>query len=102
MQHVFVACQVDVVNKQLVSGKFIENCLQGTSSLLHLTDCKAEILLKNNFFTSISQGFSKTCIPAPCIWNSKKPNNRSLWIFYHHLYITHLPLRFQILGAPFF
>ena len=61
--------------------------------------CRGEVLLKNHSFTSISQGFSKTCIPVPCTWNSEKPNKSGY--FYHHLYITHVPLSFQILGVPF-
>ena len=38
--------------------------------------CRDEIL-----FTRVSQGFSKTRIPPPCTWNSKKPNNPSFWKF---------------------
>ena len=36
------------------------------------------------------------------MWNNKKPNNRSFWVFYQYPCIIHPPLCFQILGAPFF
>ena len=40
--------------------------------------CSAEISLKNKSSTSISQGFRKTCLSAPCMWNNKKPNNQCI------------------------
>ena len=57
---------------------------------------RAEIL-----FTGVSQGFSKTRVPPLCTWNSKKPNNASLWKFLslYYLYIYHLPLCFEILES---
>ena len=74
--HVFMTCQIDVVNKQLASVLSWNNPLWETLLGESHAVCRAEL------FPSISQGFSKTCIPLPCLYNSKKSNNQSFWIFF--------------------
>ena len=69
---------------KLTAPKKYAKSLKNFCEELHfycITCCTTEILSKSNSFTSISQGYSKTCIPALCMWNIKKPNNRSLDIF---------------------
>ena len=51
------------------------NLILEPSLLLHL------LSLGLTMFTIISQGFSKTCIPLPCMCNSKNPSNQSFFIF---------------------
>ena len=69
--------------------------------------CRSDILSKNNSLTSISKVFRKTFIPPPCMWNSKKIITimkfaEAFGYSYHHQYVTHIPLRFQNLGASSF
>ena len=64
--------------------------------------CRAETLLKNNFFTSILKGLVKLAYQSPVRGMVKNLVIEAFGYFYHHLYIVHLPLYFQFLGALFF
>ena len=68
--------------------------------------CRPKILLENSSFTSISRGFSRTCIPPPVCGIIKdiiiQFAEAFRYSYHHHQYITHLPLRFQDLGASIF
>ena len=72
------------------------NLILEPSLLLHLQSVGLTM------FTIISQGFSKTCIPLPCMCNSKNPSNQNFWIFSSLSIYYSSPLCFQILLAPLF